>query len=136
MVKWLSHLPGMQGGGFESHSRHTISHYHHLVVVVAVTIFLYKLCTEWLVNLPCVCVCKSIACMYVNVSINRLTNVVVCIYFSGKDPHRQVVVGRVVAKGNLGDVMVSTLAQNARGVGSIPDLGAICPVFIIPTTIH
>ena len=30
--------------------------------------------------------------------------------------------------------MVSTLKQKARNVGSIPALGAIFPIFIIPTT--
>ena len=37
---------------------------------------------------------------------------------------------RVLTAGNLGGVMVSTLAQNARDVGSIPALGAIFPSFI------
>ena len=32
-----------------------------------------KLCAVWLLNLPCVCMCKVIACMYVILSIKRLT---------------------------------------------------------------
>ena len=48
---------------------------------------------------------------------------------------RQAVVGRVVATGNLDGVMVSTLAQNARNMGSIPVLDAIFPIFIIHKTV-
>ena len=33
----------------------------------------------------------------------------------------------------LGGIMVSTLVQNARHVGSIPFLGAIVPIFITPS---
>ena len=47
--------------------------------------------------------------------------------------HIQVAVGTVVTVGSLGGVMVSTLARNARDVGSIPTLGTILPIFIIPT---
>ena len=43
--------------------------------------------------------------------------VVVCNEFSGKEPHREVGVGRVVISRSLGGVMVSTLVQNARDVG-------------------
>ena len=39
----------------------------------------------------------------------------------------------VVASMSLADEMVSTLAQNAIDVGSIPTLSAIFPIF---TTIH
>ena len=42
---------------------------------------------------------------------------------------------RVVTLGSLGGVMVSTLAWNARGMGLIPTLGAIFPLFIKPTTV-
>ena len=50
---------------------------------VAVTRILYKLCAVWLVNLLCVCVCKSIVCRYVIASTKRLMiqgemSVVVC----------------------------------------------------------
>ena len=41
--------------------------------------------------------------------------IVVCIDLSGKEPNRQM-----VTSGNLSGVMVSTLAQKARGVGLIP----------------
>ena len=61
--------------------------------------------------------------------------VVVCTNLSGKEPHRQAGIGKVVTSGSLGDVMVSTLAQNARGVGSIPALGTIFPIFITSTTL-
>ena len=60
------------------------------------------------------------------------TRVVVCTHLSGKDPHRQVAVGKVVRSGSLGGVMISALAWNAREVGSIPALSTIFPIFIIP----
>ena len=41
--------------------------------LVAVTMVLYKLCTVWLLNLSCVCLCKAIARVYIIVSIKRLT---------------------------------------------------------------
>ena len=31
--------------------------------LVAITMILYKLCAVCLLNLPCVCLCKAIACM-------------------------------------------------------------------------
>ena len=42
--------------------------------------------------------------------------------------------GIVVTSGSLHGVMVSTLAQNARDVGSVPALGTIFPIFIKPMT--
>ena len=41
------------------------------MTLVAMTMILYKLLV-WLLNLPCVCICQAIACMYVIVSIKRL----------------------------------------------------------------
>ena len=41
----------------------------------------------------------------------------------------------MVAAGNLGSVIVTTLAQNARDVGPIPALGRIFPIFMIPMTV-
>ena len=46
---------------------------------------------------------------------------------SGKEPHRQLRMCEMAALGNLGGVMVSTLAQNARDVGSVPTLRAMLP---------
>ena len=43
------------------------------MTLVAMSMILYKLCTAWLLNLPCVCICKTTTCMYVIVSIKRLT---------------------------------------------------------------
>ena len=43
--------------------------------------------------------------------------------------------GSMVTSGRLGDVIISTMAKNARGVGSIPALATIFPIFITPTTI-
>ena len=43
------------------------------MTLVAVTMILYKLCAAWLLNLPCVCKCKVIVCMYIIVRIERLT---------------------------------------------------------------
>ena len=56
--------------------------------------------------------------------------VAVCTDLSSMEPHRQVDVGRVVASGSLGGVMVNRLALNGRGVDSIPTLGIIFPFFI------
>ena len=41
----------------------------------------------------------------------------------------------VVKSGSLDGVMVNTLALNARGVGLIPALSAIFPIFITPMTL-
>ena len=54
---------------------------------------------------------------------------------SGIEPHRKGSMGRVVTSGSLGGLMVSTLALNARDVGSIPARGALFLIFITPTTI-
>ena len=79
--------------------------------------------------------------MYVIVSIKKTYNsrgggasVAVCSDLPGKEPHRQVGVGSMVTSGSLGSLMVSTLAQNARGVGSIPTLGPIFHIFITATS--
>ena len=61
--------------------------------------------------------------------------VAVCTDLSGKEPHRQVGVGRVVTPGSLGSIIVCTLAKDAGNVGLIPALGAIFPIFITPTTL-
>ena len=53
--------------------------------------------------------------------------VVVCTHLSGKEPHRQVGVGRVVESGSLGGVMISTLAEIARDVGLISALELYFP---------
>ena len=52
----------------------------------------------------------------------------------GKELHRQVGMGILVTSVSLGGVMVSILARNARYVGSIPAVGTLFPIFIIPTT--
>ena len=49
---------------------------------------------------------------------------------SGKELYRQLGVDKAMTVSGLRGVMVSTLARNARYVGSIPDLGAIFPIFI------
>ena len=63
-------------------------------------------------------------------------SVVVFTELLDNEPYRQVGVCRQMTSENLGGVMVSTLAWNARGVGSVPTLGAIFPNFLTPTTIH
>ena len=68
--------------------------------------------------------------MYVIVTIKRLripgaTSVVDCTHFPGKELHRHVGMDRMVTSGSLDGGMVSTVAQNARDVGSIPILCAI-----------
>ena len=88
-----------------------------------------------------------------------MVSVVVCTDLSGKEPHRQVGVGRVVTSGSLGGVMVSVVvctdisgkephrqvgvgrvvtsgSPDARDVGLIPALGAIFPIFIHPPPQH
>ena len=52
----------------------SIFHFHLTHDTGAMNRILYKLCTVWLLNLPYVCICKVIACMYVIVSIKRLTS--------------------------------------------------------------
>ena len=44
--------------------------------------------------------------------------IVVCTEPSGKKPRRRVYVGRVIISGSLCEVMVRTLAQNARDNGT------------------
>ena len=39
------------------------------MILVAMTMILYKVCAVWLLNLLCVCICKVLAFMYVIVSI-------------------------------------------------------------------
>ena len=41
--------------------------------LVAMPTIMYKICTVWLLNLPCTYVCEVTVCMYVIVSIKRLT---------------------------------------------------------------
>ena len=50
---------------------------------------------------------------------------VVCTDLSDKNG-----MGKVIRSGNLGGVMVITMARNAKDVGSIPALGSIFPIFI------
>ena len=57
----------------------------------------------------------------------------VCTELLGKERHRQV--DRVMTSGRLGDVAISTLAQNERDMGSILALTAIFPIFITSMTI-
>ena len=59
-------------------------------------------------------------------------SVVVCTDLSGKEPHRQVGVGREVTSGSLGGVMFSTLATRC---GFDSHSGAIFPAFITPPTV-
>ena len=59
----------------------------------------------------------------------------VCTDFSSKESHRQVGVDIVVISGSPCGVMVITLAQNAKDMGSIPTLGTIFPIFITLTTL-
>ena len=54
--------------------------------------------------------------------------VVVCTDLSDKEPHTQVGVGCVVTSGSLGGVIASTVLENTRDVGSIPNLGRIFPI--------
>ena len=102
---------------------------------VVITKILYKLSAVWLLRLPCICVCMYGHCLNVcNFKANnaKVMSVVVCTNLSGKKPHRQVDMDKVVASRSLGGVMVSTLAWDARDLGSIPALGAMLPIFITP----
>ena len=58
-----------------------------------------------------------------------------CTDLSGKDAHRQVVIGMVVTAGILGGLMVSILVWNASDVSLILALRTLFPVFITPMTI-
>ena len=59
-----------------------------------------------------------------------INTVVVCTDLSGKEPHTQVNVDKVVPWESLGGVMVSTLAWNAIRVDLILALGAVNPNLI------
>ena len=61
--------------------------------------------------------------------------VVVCTNLSGREPDINVGVGRMMISGGLGGIVVSTLAQNASDVGSIPALGEIFLIFITSMTL-
>ena len=63
-----------------------------------------------------------------NIQFQR-DDIVVCTDLSGRAPHRHVGGAGVVTTRILGGVIVSTLAQNARDVGSIPTLGVIFHFF-------
>ena len=59
-----------------------------------------------------------------------LDNGAACTNRSGKEPYRQVGVGRVSIPRSAGGVMVSTRAWNARAAGSIPTL--TLPIVVTP----
>ena len=50
---------------------------------------------------------------------------------SGKEPHSQVAIDRMMISGSRSGVMVSTLVWNARDVGFNPALGTILYIGII-----
>ena len=89
---------------------------------------------------PVFVICKTIAYMYVIVTIKKTYNsrgmsVVACTDLWGKELHRQVGMG---IGGDIREPMWcngSTLARNARDVGLIPVLSTIFPIFITPTTV-
>ena len=60
--------------------------------------------------------------------------VVVCTALWGKGLHRQVSMGIVVTLGKPTWCNGSTLARNARDVGTSPALGTVFPIFSTPTT--
>ena len=66
---------------------------------------------------------------------NKYTHVVVRTDLSSKELHRQAGVYMMVISRSLDGVMVSTLARNARDVGSIHSLGTMFLIFITPTTL-
>ena len=83
-----------------------------------------------------------ISCMYITESIKltfkRLTIPGEFVWLLGKDPHIQIGISRVVTSGSQGSVMVSTLTQNARDVGSITAPDKIFhTIFVTPSmTMH
>ena len=108
--------------------------------LIAVTMILNKLDAVWSLNLPylCQCLCMSLPlcnCKHSNTYNSKGTSIAVGIDLSGKEPHRQVGVGRLVASGSLGGVMVSPLSRNARDVGLISAIGTIFFIFITPMTL-
>ena len=61
-------------------------------------------------------------------------SVIGCTDLSGKELHRHVGVGIVMASERLSGVMVNTLAWNVRDMGSIHALGTICHIVITHDT--
>ena len=57
--------------------------------------------------------------------LSMIVVVLVCTNLSCKEPHRQVVVDRVMTSDSLGGVVVSTLALNS----SSPALGVMFPIY-------
>ena len=93
---------------------------------------LYKLCALSVLNLPCVCICKVIVCIYVIVSIKFYRDECSILH---KEPHRQTGMDRVMTSGSLGGVMVSKQIQNAKDVCSMTSLDTMFPIFITPSTL-
>ena len=52
--------------------------------------------------------------MYVIANINNVMGIVVCSDLSGKEPHRQIGVGRAVISESVGGQMVITLTKNSQ----------------------
>ena len=67
-----------------------------------------------------------------NIYSSNVMSAVVCTDLSGKEPHKEVDIDRVIASGSLGGVIVSSVARTAKELGSIPTLGAIFPTFTLP----
>ena len=63
-----------------------------------------------------------------------MMSIVDCTDLSGKGPHKKVGMGSMLTLMSLNGRMVCALAGNARGMDSIPALGAIFHKFIIHTT--
>ena len=91
------------------------------MALVSITRILCKVHAVWLLNL---------CCIYTILQNSKGVSVVVYTDLSGKELHRQVVMGRVVTSESLGGVMVSTLARYTRDAGLILTLGAMLPIFI------
>ena len=108
------------------------------MTLVAITMILPV--QAWLLKLPCAYnICKAIACMcnrkQVKTYFSRGMSIVVCSDLWGKE--LPAYTSGCEYTGEVREPMWcngSTLAQNARDMGSIPALGKVFPICITPTT--
>ena len=115
--------------GFDSNSRHNISHFHHPHDTGAVTRILYKLQAVWLLNLSIACMCAIVSIKNLKIPGGRVWQQSALTSEARSCIH-------TCRSGYNGDIREhmwcngSALAGNARDVGSIHTLGTIFPIFI------
>ena len=68
---------------------------------------------------------QAICCQYAENKMSKSdASVVVCTDLSGKEPHRQLDVDRVMTSVRIGGIMVGTLSRNAGDIGLISGPGS------------